>query len=109
MPTQCFLQVRMTCLPQQERGLSSPPCNTTNPRDPESGQPTEPAFQRDFLAHELKGDLTDLTGQMVFALILSPRFVCRTVTDDPRFTHVPLLYGVVASLQRPRGQLQADS
>ncbi|POM70196.1 Hypothetical protein PHPALM_13401 [Phytophthora palmivora] len=45
---------------------------------PESGQPVEKPFDRQFLSSELN------------------------VTEDPRFTHVPLLYSIVASLQQNR-------
>ncbi|KAE8911602.1 hypothetical protein PF005_g19286 [Phytophthora fragariae] len=43
---------------------------------PESGQPAEKPFDRQFLSSELN------------------------MTEDPRFTHVPLLYSIVASLQQ---------
>ncbi|KAG1710714.1 Centrosomal protein 20 [Phytophthora capsici] len=49
---------------------------------PESGQPVEKPFDRQFLSSELN------------------------VTEDQRFTHVPLLYSIVASLQRSRNQEQ---
>ncbi|ETO81565.1 hypothetical protein, variant [Phytophthora nicotianae P1976] len=49
---------------------------------PESGQPAEKPFDRQFLSNELN------------------------VTEDPRFTHVPLLYSIVASLQQKRNQEQ---
>ncbi|CAK4086886.1 unnamed protein product [Aphanomyces euteiches] len=45
---------------------------------PESGQPVEKPFQRRFLAQELN------------------------ITDDPRYTQVPLLYSIVAALQDSR-------
>ncbi|OWZ18739.1 hypothetical protein PHMEG_0007127 [Phytophthora megakarya] len=45
---------------------------------PESGQPAEKPFDRQFLSSELN------------------------VVEDPRFTHVPLLYSIVASLQQSR-------
>ncbi|KAH9115744.1 hypothetical protein LEN26_011552 [Aphanomyces euteiches] len=45
---------------------------------PESGQPVEKPFQRRFLAQELN------------------------ITDDPRYTQVPLLYSIVAALQDTR-------
>ncbi|KAF4031603.1 FOP N terminal dimerization domain [Phytophthora infestans] len=45
---------------------------------PESGQPAEKPFDRQFMSSELN------------------------VTEDPRFTHVPLLYSIVASLQQTR-------
>ncbi|CEG41772.1 lish domain-containing protein fopnl [Plasmopara halstedii] len=47
---------------------------------PESGQPAEKPFDRHFLSSELN------------------------ITDDPRFTRVPLLYSIVASLQQNRNQ-----
>ncbi|KAG9416028.1 hypothetical protein AC1031_000426 [Aphanomyces cochlioides] len=45
---------------------------------PESGQPVEKPFQRRFLAQELN------------------------ITDDPRYTQVPLLYSIVTALQDSR-------
>ncbi|GLD93781.1 hypothetical protein PINS_up002386 [Pythium insidiosum] len=45
----------------------------------ESGQPLKAPFHREFLAKELR------------------------VQEDPRFSHVPLLYGIVASLQGGSG------
>ncbi|KAF1772170.1 G-protein beta WD-40 repeat [Phytophthora cactorum] len=47
-----------------------------------SGQPAEKPFDRQFLSSELN------------------------VTEDPRFTHVPLLYSIAASLQQKRNQEQ---
>ncbi|TMW56321.1 hypothetical protein Poli38472_006331 [Pythium oligandrum] len=44
----------------------------------ESGQPAEPPFHRQFVAKELR------------------------VEEDPRYSHVPLLYGIVSSLQQAR-------
>ncbi|KAH7474379.1 Centrosomal protein 20 [Phytophthora ramorum] len=49
---------------------------------PESGQPAEKPFDRQFLSSELN------------------------VTEDPRFTHVPLLYSMVASMQQSRNEEQ---
>ncbi|KAG6576441.1 lish domain-containing protein fopnl [Phytophthora cinnamomi] len=49
---------------------------------PESGQPAEKPFDRQFLSSEMN------------------------ITEDPRFTHVPLLYSMVASLQQSRNQEQ---
>ncbi|KAG7401471.1 hypothetical protein PHYBOEH_001016 [Phytophthora boehmeriae] len=49
---------------------------------PESGQPAEKLFDREFLSSELN------------------------VMEDPRFKHVPLLYSIVASLQQRRDREQ---
>ncbi|DAZ93484.1 TPA: hypothetical protein N0F65_007852 [Lagenidium giganteum] len=48
---------------------------------PESGQPSERAFNRSFLQQELR------------------------VEDDPRFNHVPLLYSIIADRQRGNGNM----